>query len=435
MRLKLKGLWLHPDFMKLWTGETISLFGSEITSLAVPLTAVLLLKATPVEMGVLGALHVLPFLLLSLFAGIWVDRLRRRPILITANLGRALLIFSIPLMYWLGVLVMEYLYIVGLLTGILTVFFDISYQSYLPTLVEREKLVEGNSKLEISRSLAHIAGPGIAGVLVQLITAPIAMLLDAFSFLVSAFFLRIIKTVEPAKQPSTEKRNIWKEIGEGLGLVFGSRYLRSIAGCAGTSNFFANMITAVFTLYVIRELKLEPTVLGIIFAAGSFGALLGALLSGKAASRFRLGHIIVGMAFLSGVATFMVPLAGVIAVLAIPLLISGYFLAALSITLYNINQVSLRQAITPDRLQGRMNASMRFLVWGTMPIGSITGGILGEILGVQLTLVIAAIGSATAFLWVYYSPVRALVKQPEPVGDKIPEPVEVVGKNSTTLKK
>src|SRR5689334_4573513 len=200
MRLKFVGLWRHADFMKLWSGETISLFGSQVTALALPLTAVLVLKASPAEMGILGAVEFAPFLLLSLFAGVWVDRLRRRPIMILADLGRALLVFSIPAMFWLGQLRMEYLYLVGLLTGVLTVFFDVAYQSYLPSLVEREQLVEGNSKLEVSRSVAQIAGPGLAGALVQTISAPVAMLVDGLSFLASTFFLGLIRKPEPAKE-------------------------------------------------------------------------------------------------------------------------------------------------------------------------------------------------------------------------------------------
>jgi MFS family permease len=418
MRFKFNGLWRHGDFLKLWSGEAISLFGSQITLLALPLTAVLVLGATPAEMGILGAVEFAPFLFLSLFAGVWVDRMRRRPILISADLGRALLLFSIPLAYWLGLLRMEYLYVVALFTGVLTVFFDVAYQAYLPSLVERDQLVEGNSKLEVSRSVAQIAGPGLAGSLIQLVTAPIAIVLDAVSFLASAFCLSLIRKPEPQEARPTQKRSIWKEIGEGLGVVLGNRLLRSIAGCTGTSNLFSNITQAVFTIYVIRELKLEPAILGLIFAVGSIGALVGALVSGWLAQRFGLGRTIIGSCFVGGLATIFIPLSSVFPNIAVLLLILAWLIISFSNPVYNINQVSLRQAITPHRLQGRMNASMRFMVWGTMPIGSILGGILGEVIGLDATLVVGTVGSILAFLWVFLSPVRHLQEQPTPVEDE-----------------
>lgn len=413
MKVRFTGLWRQPDFLKLWAGETVSLFGSQITFLALPLTAVLVLHATPSQMGFLTAIEFLPFLLLSLFAGVWVDRLRRRPILVLADIGRAFLLGSIPTAYFMNVLSIEYLYVVGLFTGIMTVFFDVAYQSYLPALVERDQLVEGNGKLEVSRSVAQIAGPGLAGTLVQIVSAPIAIVLDAISFALSAFFIGLIRKPEPVEAKRVERRSVWKEIGEGLGVVFGNRLLRSIAGCTSTSNLFSNIGGTVLTLYMINELKLEPAIIGLVFAAGSVGALLGAFLAGWSARTFGLGPTIVGSAAL-GVGNFLLPLASGSAWLSVPLLIGGFFMISISGTVYNINQVSLRQAITPHRLQGRMNASMRFVVWGTMPIGSVIGGFLGEIIGLRPTLYVAAIGGTLAFLWVYLSPVRKLREQPAP---------------------
>src|SRR5438874_7367780 len=273
------GLWRHPEFVKLWTGQTISRFGSEISQLAIPLAAALVLDASPAQMGLLSAFEFAPFLLLSLFAGVWVDRVRRRPVLIVADIGRAVILGSIPVAAVLGVLRIEQLYVVGLLTGVLTVFFDVAYQAYLPVLVSREHLVEGNSKLEVSRSVAQIAGPGVAGALVQVVSAPIAVVVDALSFVASVISLLFIHAPEPApvRRPGAAG-SMWSELREGLGVVLGNPLLRSIAACTGMSNLFSNAWAAVYVLYLTRELGLPPAIIGLIFAVSGPGALLGALL-------------------------------------------------------------------------------------------------------------------------------------------------------------
>jgi MFS family permease len=415
MRARFSGLWQHPDFMRLWTAETISLVGSAITQLALPLTAVSILNATPGEMGVLGAMQFAPFLLIGLFAGVWVDRMRRRPILIAGDLGRALILSSIPIAAILNRLSMGQLYLVALIHGILTLFFDVAYQSYLPSLVNRQDLVEGNSKLEISRAISTIAGPGLAGVLIKLLTAPITIALDALSFLISAFFLWQIKAQEPKPKRGSQGRNVWHEIYEGLGVVFGNRMLRSIAGCTATSNLFGMIGGVVLILFLKRNLLFDDVVIGLIFAIGSAGGLIGALSSQKIAKRFGVGPTIVGSAFAFGLAGILIPLASVGGLAAVVLLIVSQFMSGVENVVYNVNQVSLRQAITPDRLQGRMNASMRFLVWGTIPLGSLIGGFLGERIGLLNTLWVSAVGMCFAFLWVLLSPVRNLKEQPAPI--------------------
>jgi MFS family permease len=414
--IRFGGLWRHPEFLKLWTGQTISEFGTQISQLAIPLTAALALNATPADMGLLGAFQFAPFLLLSLFAGVWVDRTRRRPILIVADIGRALLLGSIPLAALLGVLRMEQLYVVGLLSGVLSVFFDVAYQSYLPVLVSRDHLVEGNSKLEVSRSVAQIAGPGVAGGLVQLITAPAAVVVDAVSYIASVVSLLMIHTVEPEPpKRAAEGSSIWAELREGLGVVLGNRLLWSIAGSTGTSNLFSNATQAVYLLYVTRELNLPPAVVGLIFAMTGPGALLGALMAGDLARRFGLGTTIVGSIFVGGLANLLIPLAsGTPTVIAATLMVAA-FIAGAAGPIYNINQVSLRQAITPDQLQGRMNASMRFIVWGTIPIGALLGGALGQVFGLYPTIVAMVLAELLAPLWVLFSPVRQLRSQPSPV--------------------
>ena len=410
------GLWRHSEFVKLWAGHTISRFGSEISQLAIPLTAALVLDASAFQMGLLGTFEFAPFLLLSLFAGVWVDRLRRKPILIVADIGRAVLLGSIPLAAVLGVLRIEQLYAVGLLTGVLTVFFDVAYQAYLPVLVSREHLVEGNSKLEVSRSVAQIVGPGVAGALVQLVTAPIAVAVDALSFVASAIFLFFIHTPEPAPVRQAGKDgSVWSELREGLAVVVGNPLLRSIAACTATSNLFGNAIQAIFVLYVTRELGLQPAVIGLIFAVSGPGALLGAVTAGRLAKHFGLGATIMGSIALSEVVNLLIPLAAGPTGVVIGTLMLVAFISGFTNPVYNINQVSLRQAITPDRLQGRMNASMRFIVWGTIPLGALLGGALGETLGIRPTIALLAVCGLLSPVWVVLSPVRQLRAQPVPV--------------------
>jgi MFS family permease len=410
------GLWRHREFVKLWTGQTISRFGSEISQLAIPLAAALVLNASPAQMGLLSAVEFAPFLLLSLFAGVWVDRVHRRPVLIVADVGRAIFLGSIPAAALLGVLRIEQLYVVGLLTGVLTVFFDVSYQAYLPVLVSREHLVEGNSKLEVSRSVAQIAGPGVAGALVQLVTAPLAVVVDALSFVVSALFLLFIHTPEPAPvRRGGKDGSVWSELREGLAVVVGNPLLRSIAGCTATSNLFGNALQAIYVLYVTRELGLQPAVIGLIYAISGPGALLGAVMAGWLAKRFGLGVTILGSIALSEVINLLIPLVGGPSVVIIGTLMLVAFVSGLTNPVYNVNQVSLRQAITPDRLQGRMNASMRFIVWGTIPLGALLGGWLGEALGIRPTIALMAVCGLLAPLWVVLSPVRQLRSQPVPV--------------------
>jgi MFS family permease len=373
-------------------------------------------------MGVLGAVEFAPFLLFGLVAGVWVDRQPRRRTLIAADLGRALLLGLIPLAALFGVLRIELLYAVGFLTGILTVFFDVAYQSYLPILVERSQLVEGNARLEVSRSVAQVVGPGLGGTLVQLVSAPVAIAVDALSFLASAGFLAGIGAGEPPPRQGASG-GVWADIRAGLAVVLGNPLLRAIAGCTATSNLFSQVCTAVYVLYLTRELGVTPSLLGLVFAVGSSGALVGALLASRIARSIGLGPTIVGTALLFPLGGLMTVAAGGPPLAVAATLIAAQVAATFCSPVYNVNQVSLRQAITPDRLQGRMNATMRFVVWGTIPIGSLLGGLLGDAIGLRPTLLVGALGSALAFPWVLLSPVRALREQPTP-----PEPPEEAGR-------
>jgi MFS family permease len=410
-------LWRQGDFMKLWTGQTISQFGDEITLLALPLLAINILGAGALEMGILGVVRFLPWIFFTLPAGVWVDRMRRRPILIGADVARAALLASIPVAFVGGWLSLVHVYVVAFLAGTLEVFFDVAYQSYLPSIVERDELVEGNSKLELSRAGSSVAGPTVAGFLVELIRAPFAIAFDALSYLGAALFVGLIRRHEAGPvphDPAEGKRpSMWQEARAGVGYVFANRYLRSIAACTGIANLFGNVSGVVLILYFVRPedgLGLTAGTIGLIFALGNIGFIVGALTGGRLARAIGIGPTIIASALLAGVSAFAPPLA--------PrddpfwVLIVGGMILGFSVVTYNVNQVGLRQAITPDRMLGRMNATMRLIVWGTIPIGALIGGVLGTVLGLYPVLWIAAIGETLAFLPVLFSPVRGLREIP-----------------------
>jgi MFS family permease len=417
------GLWRHPDFLKLWSAETISQFGTQISQLALPLVAIIILDASAFQVAALGAVEFLPFILFTLPAGVWVDRLRRRPILIIGDFGRAALLATIPIAYIADVLTLGQLYVVGFLAGVCTVFFDVAYQSYLPSLVERDAIVEGNSKLEISRSAAQISGPGLGGLLVQVFTAPYAVLFDAISYLGSGLFLMRIGKNEDAPEPTTidgDRPGMWVELKEGLRFVLGNPNLRAQAGCTATSNFFFTLGFSVILVYFVRELGLSPGVIGVVFSISSIGSMVAALTSNRISTRFGIGPTTIVVTALQCPAFLLMALAPKDG--ALTFLIAGGLLMGFVVVVYNITQVSYRQAICPPRLQGRMNSVMRFLVWGTMPIGSLTGGALAGLIGLQETLLVGAVGSGLSFLWILFSPQRHLRDMPEPLPDSVLEP-------------
>ena len=405
-------LWRNADFMKLWVGETVSEFGSQVTLIAIPFAAAVVLKATAADMGVLAALQMLPFLLISLPAGVWVDRMRRRPILIAADVVRGMVLLAVPIAGITGNLSIPLLYVVSLIAGCATVFFDVSYQSYMPALVERGHLIEGNSKMELSRSAAQFGGPGVGGVLVGLVGAAQAVLFDSLSFFFSGAMLLWIHKGEPAPVPSHERRHMVHEIREGLAVVLGNPVLRAIASTTATSNLFSSISFATLILFATRDLGLDAVHLGLVFALANVGAMCGALLAGRMAARLGLGNTLMLAIFVGSVANLLVPVAE--PATALPFLFGAMFAGAAGSTIYNINQVSLRQSITPDRLQGRMNASMRFVVWGVFPIGSLIGGALGTLLGVRAGIAVGAVGGLVTVLWLVFSPVRTLRVPPPP---------------------
>ncbi|HEV7467596.1 MAG TPA: MFS transporter [Candidatus Dormibacteraeota bacterium] len=398
-------LWRHPDFLRLWAGQTVSQVGSQVSFIAIPLTAVTVLGAGPFQTGLLGTLEFLPFLLFGLPAGVWVDRLPHRPVLIVADLGRMLALASVPVAWALGVLHLPQLYATGFVVGVLTVFFDVAYQSYLPALVEREQLVEGNSKLILTQSTAEVAGPGIGGLLVSLASAPYAVAADAASYAVSVVSLLLIRRSEPRRRARV-RTGLRAELLEGLRFVLGHRLLRPIAACTGLYNLFANVGMAVLFVYAVRDLGLDAGTIGLWFSLGSLGGPLGALLVARLERRLGTGRTIVASAWVGLPSWLLLVLAP--RSFPMPFLIASGIVGSLAGVAYNITQVSLRQAITPRHLQGRMNATTRFLIWGTIPLGAFAGGVMGSLIGLRTTLLAAAAGQLLAALPVTLSGVRRL---------------------------
>jgi MFS family permease len=406
-------LWHHHDFLKLWAGQTVSRFGSQITFLAVPTIAILALKATPLQVGLLTTLEFLAFPILGLFAGVYADRWRRRPVMITADLARAITLASIPIAFALHALTLHQLYAVALLTGIFTVFFDISDQSYLPALVDRGDLVEGNTKLTVSYSTATLAGPAVAGFLIELVGAAVAVLVDAVSFVVSAVAVWSIRKPETAPLPAllSARRGLWPEMREGLQVVFGNSILWHIAACTATSNLGSNMVFAIFLIFAYRQLHLTPGVVGLIFGFSSVGSLVAALVAARMSRVLGLGRALAASMVLLSLGVLGIPLARI----GQPAVVLALFLFVSQLNWYDILQVSLRQAITPDRLQGRMNATMRTIVWGTIPIGAFLGGALGSAVGVVETIVVGGLVNLLAVGWILIGPVIRIREAPSPV--------------------
>jgi MFS family permease len=408
------GLWRHRDFRRLWAGETVSLFGSEVTELALPLVAVLVLDAGAAQMGLLAAARFAPFLLVTLPAGVWVDTHRRRPVLIGGNLGRCLLVALVPLLAGLGVLRIQHLYAIAFAVGALTVLFDVAYQSYLPTLVTRPQLVEGNSKLQASASVARVGGPGLGGLLVQLVGAPRALLLDAATFAVSMSTLLAIRHREPdPADPHAEPRaGLRREIAEGLRVTYRDPVLRSMAGLAATYNLFDQVMSALLVLYATTELGMSAALIGLVVSAGSLGALAGAALTGRLEHRLGVGRSLIVAVVVESGALLLVPVAGGPPALAAGLLGLAFVGNGFGLGLSNVLAVSLRQAVTPDRLLGRMNASYRFLTYGVVPLGALLGGALGELLGLRGAVAVGAVGSLLAVPWTLLPPLPRLGRMP-----------------------
>jgi MFS family permease len=404
--------WLRrqPDVYKLWWGQTISQFGSGITGSALPLTAVLTLGASPAQMGLLIAAEAVPLAIFGLFAGVWVDRLRRRPLMIGADVGRAVLLLSIPVAALMGRLQIGQLFLVAALMGILTVLFDVAYQSFLPGLVTGEQLLTANSRLAASVAMAEVVTPGLTGVLVQLVSAPLTLLLDSLSFLCSAGSVATIRRELPAVRRA-EKGALFREIGEGLTAVARHPLLRALAGYRVTGRFFGNGIGALYTLYGLHDLALGPVLLGLTVGIGGMSNLVGTFLVGPLTRRYGVPRCMLTAAAVGSFTAFLVPLAhGPLAIGFGTLALCQAFDVIQPI--YEVNALSLRQSITPPHVLGRVNAAMQVLEDGVGPLGAVVAGVLAGQIGVRPTLFLAALGASPSILWLVCSPLPALRATP-----------------------
>jgi MFS family permease len=403
-------LWRHGDFLRFFAAQTVSQVGTQITQLALPLVAIDVLHASTFQVALLAFVEFLPWLLISLPAGVWIDRLRRRPVLVAADAGRAVVLLWVPIGAALGLLAVWQLYAVAFVAGCLTVFFDVAYQSYLPSLVRHDQLVEGNAKLEFTRSAAQLGGPGIGGLLVTALTAPYAILADAVSFVASALLLGSIRKREPEPAPAIVRAR--SELLVGLRLVLGDPRTRTLVYYVSTSAFCNGLFWAVFLVFARRELHLSAGLIGLVLALSNLGSLLGAVLAGRIGRRLGIGWTLIAAGLVGGAPSLLVPLAPRSA--PIPFLVTGLFFYGLGVIVYNVTAISLIQTITPGHLLGRANASRRFLVWGTIPLGALTGGALGSTIGLRQALLIAALGTTVAVVFLLRRPLRTIRALPEP---------------------
>ena len=404
-------LWRNGPFLRLWTGQTASSVGSQLGRLAIPVLAVSVLQATEFQVGLLTAVETAAFLLIGLPAGAWVDRWLKRRVMLIADLARAIVLASVPIMFFAGVLTIWQLMVVGAIVGVASVFFDVAYQSYLPVLVDLKQLGEGNSKLETTGQLARVTGPALAGALLAIVRPAVLIGLDAVTFLLSFVALSTIRDHEVPK-PIADRRPLVTEIKEGLMFVVQEPLLRRIVLTTSTTNLFGMIAMTMIPVLVLRQLDISPAIYGFGLSLGAIGGLLGAMFSARIATLIGEGTAIPVSGVLAGVAIVGLALMPVFPDAAVPIFVGSEFLYSFSVLVYNITQVTFRQRICPPRLLGRMNASIRFVVWGVMPIGAIASGLLSTAIGVELTIAIGAVGSVLACVFVLFSPLLGMRELP-----------------------
>jgi len=402
----------NSDFQKLWSGFTIAVVGSQVTILALPLTAVLVLGAGATETGLLVAFRMAPSVVVGLFIGAWVDRLPRRPILVASDIGSSLVIGSIPLGAAIGILSLTQLYVVAFLAGVFAVSTELARSALVPSLVGRPQLVAANSRLQASSAVAQVAGPSLGGILVQALTAPTAMLFDAATFLVSAAFLIRIRAQETIR-PREPGKSIWHEITEG------ARWMRDheivfrcvIAIALANIEWFA--VQAIIVVYATKELGLSPALLGLSLAAIGPLSLLGAALAGPLTRRWGLGPVMIAALLLETVSRLVLPFAAGPPLQAAAVVAASQALLGVTVPLWTVSASSLQQAVTPERLLGRVTAATRFISFGVAPPSAFAAGVLADHIGMRITLFIAGLIAVLAFLYLLASPVRRF-RQPPP---------------------
>lgn len=413
-------LWRNRDFLTFWLGETVSLLGTQVTNLALPLTAIRAFDASDEQVGLLRFVQLAPYLGLALVFGVWVDRVRRRRVMLAANLARLVLLALVPVLYWSHALGMTTLLVVAGTVGIASVLFDVSWMSYVPTVVRNPgHYVEASAKMGVSSSSADVAGPGLAGMLVSALGAPVALIVDACSYAVSVVSLLLIRTPEPRPRPA-ERRHVLTELREGLRWVLGDRILRALALVGFCCNFSLVTVWTMFLLHGTRDLGLAPATIGGVFATASVGGLVGALISGRVIRRFPLGrvYLVAQSALLLG-PTLIAAAAGPRPVL-IAMFVLSFFVSYLGLGVAGVIIVSLRQTSTPQSMMGRMTAVFRTLLFGGGALGGLAAGLLAGWLGPRGALTVAAIGSAIAVAGLIVSPVSRLRALPAAVSKQAP---------------
>ncbi len=406
--MRFSKLWHNGFFMRLWVGQTVSVFGSMVGNLALTWVALISLNAAPFQVALLGMMALIPGFLVGLFAGVLVDRLPRKPVLIWSDVGRFVVLSSVPIVALLGGLSMVQLYLVAFLNGVFGTFFDVAYHAYLPSLIRQDQLLEGNAKLSASASVAETSGFGLAGWLVQLFSAPIAIFVDAVSFLVSALSIASIAKPEPTLEKPESDGNLWLEAKTGFVIIWHQPTVRTLIGSSVVLALFGEIFGSMIIVFTTRELGLSPGLQGTIFALGGVTSLLGALLAAPLTKRFGLGATLVFSMLMIGLGMLAPAFAVGAGAFSIVLLLLNQGLTDPAWALHNINEVSLRQSLIPNEVLGRVNGSLRFLEFGASLLGMFLGGILGEVFGARVTLMIGALGGFVAAIWLLFSPIWRL---------------------------
>lgn len=411
------GLWRHADFLKYWFSQSVSRGGVQIATLALPLTAIHLFDASASELGVLNAALFAPYLLVTLAVGVLIDRSRRRPLLITADAGRVLALAVAAGLGLAGLLELHHLYVIAFAMGVCAVLFDISGTAYLPSLIGRDRLLDGNSKLQATIVVTQAGGPAVGGGLVQVIAAPLTLAVSAVASVVSVASMLLIRTREEPPERPAERRRVFGEIAESLRFIAGDRYLRFLTIRSGVNNLFFIARNTVLPLFVLQTLDLGSAVLGLVLGVGAVGALVGTVLAKPMVRRLGPGRTIaIGYGVASAV-QLLLPLATRPPALALSLMIPMFFIAGCFMTVGNTNVATLQQMLIPKRLLGRAVAGMRTVTWGSMPIGALIGGFLGSTVGIREALIATATGFCLSALWIALSPIAKLRTMPEPPDD------------------
>lgn len=407
-------LWRQRDFLLLWSGQSISEFGSAVTKLALPLTAVLVLKASAFQVGLLSAATTVAFLVLALPAGVVVSRWAKRRLMIGCDVGRMIVIGSVPVAATAGFLTLPQMYITAVVAGLLSVFFDIAYQSYLPLLIDRDQLMDGNGKLGTSHELAQVGGPGLGGSLVSILGAAGAMTADAISFAISAWSLVLIRTPEPSLSPAPKetlpRQAALDQIKDGLRFLFRHSILRNIVACSGLVNLFLSVTVAVQIVFLVRVVHVSPVYIGLLLALSTCCGAIGGLASGRL-TRWIGGARIIWVSMLVFSAT------GLLIPLTEPgwrliLFVCGWGGTSFGVVVYNVGQVSYRQVTCPPQILSQVNATARWIVTGAQPIGGVLGGVLATTVGARDALWIAAGGAWMSGLLLFFSPLRRMRDMP-----------------------